>query len=99
MDDYEEGRRSARTSRSEILIVDGIKMADLLEVTLTRIVDWPLKLGLGKIRHWAIRGRKILRENNLNLRSTIIHVSTQVDKVPKIDKTSNRISTECGEIP
>jgi hypothetical protein len=42
MDDYDQGRRSVRKYRSEILTVDAIKLADLLDLTLSTIVDWPL---------------------------------------------------------
>lgn len=39
MDDYDQGRRSIRTYRSGTLTVETIKLADLLEVTLSTIVD------------------------------------------------------------
>ena len=42
MDDYDQGIRSGRTYRSETLTVEANKLADLLEVTLSTIVDWPL---------------------------------------------------------
>lgn len=42
MDDYEQGTRSGRTYRSEILTVDSTEMADLLEETLRKTVSWPV---------------------------------------------------------
>lgn len=42
MDDYDQGTRSGRTYRSEILSVESIKLEDLLEETLTTVVAWPL---------------------------------------------------------
>jgi len=40
MDDYDLGKRSGRIYRSETLTVDAVKMADLLQVTLIKIVGW-----------------------------------------------------------
>lgn len=42
MDDYDQGTRSGRTYRSEILTVDSAEMAELLEETLHKLVSWPL---------------------------------------------------------
>lgn len=42
MDNYDQGTRSGKRYQSETLTVDVIDIAELLEVTLTTIVGWPL---------------------------------------------------------
>jgi hypothetical protein len=42
LDNYDQGTRSSRRYQSETFTADSIKMAELLEETLTTIVTWPI---------------------------------------------------------
>ena len=42
LDDYDEGKRFLRKQQSEILVLDALRMSDLLRETLNALVEWPL---------------------------------------------------------
>jgi hypothetical protein len=42
LDSYDEGKRFTRKQQSEILVLDALRMSDLLRATLDVVVAWPL---------------------------------------------------------